>query len=117
MSDAQVLVAADAVWFATNSDRDPSEPQPVVRLPAVAADDATTVRATFLEIPQVPRRLGVILSRPVWCWGAGMGVNERGVAIGSSEVYSKRATDAPALLGGDGTTLRRYFLVVNRTTE
>jgi hypothetical protein len=72
-----------------------------VRLPAVAADDATTVRATFLEIPQVPRRLGVILSRPVWCWGAGMGVNERGVAIGSSEVYSKRATDAPALLGGD----------------
>jgi hypothetical protein len=33
MSDAQVLVAADAVWFATNSDRDPSEPQPVVRLP------------------------------------------------------------------------------------
>jgi secernin len=101
MSDTQVLVASDAVWFAMNSDRDPSEPQPVVRLPAVAADDAATLRATYLEIPQVPRRLGVILSRPVWCWGAGMGVNERGVAIGSSEVYSKRATDAPALLGGD----------------
>jgi secernin len=101
MSDTQVLVASDAVWFAMNSDRDPSEPQPVVRLPAVAADDAATLRATYLEIPQVPRRFGVILSRPVWCWGAGMGVNERGVAIGSSEVYSKRATDAPALLGGD----------------
>ena len=80
MSDVQVLVGPNAVWFGQNSDREPGEPQPVVRLPAVAADDAPTVRATYIELPQVPRRHGVILSRPVWCWGAEMGLNDRGVA-------------------------------------
>ncbi|MGH8441812.1 MAG: C69 family dipeptidase [Nevskiaceae bacterium] len=101
MCDAQVLVGPDAVWFAKNSDREPSEPQPVMRLPAVAADDAATMRATFIELPQVPRRHAAILSRPVWCWGAEMGVNQRGVAIGSNAIYSKRATRVPALLGMD----------------
>ena len=33
MSDAHVLIAPGAVWFAQNSDREPGEPQPVVRLP------------------------------------------------------------------------------------
>ena len=75
MSDAQVLIGPGAVWFAKNSDREPGEPHPVVRLPGVAADDAPTVRTTFLELPQAPRRHGVILSRPVWGWGAEMGIN------------------------------------------
>ena len=101
MSDTQVLIGPGAVWFAMNSDREPGEPQPVMRQPAVAADDAPTLRATFLELPQVPRRHGTILSRPVWCWGAEMGLNDRGVAIGASGVFSKRATRAPALLGMD----------------
>jgi secernin len=101
MCDTQVLLAADAIWFAKNSDREPSEPQPVVRLPAVAADDATTVRTTYLELPQVARRHGVILSRPVWCWGAEMGVNDRGVAIGANAVFTRRATLTPGLLGMD----------------
>ena len=100
MSDTQVLVGAGATWFAKNSDREPSEPQPVLRLPA-AADDAPTLRATYIELPQVPRRHGVILSKPVWCWGAEMGLNERGVVIGSSAVYTRRASCTPALLGAD----------------
>ncbi|MGQ0586270.1 MAG: C69 family dipeptidase [Gammaproteobacteria bacterium] len=101
MCDVQVLIGPDAVWFAKNSDREPGEPQPVMRLPAVVADDAATVRATYVELPQVPRRHGVILSRPVWCWGAEMGVNDKGVAIGNAAIFSRRATRAPALLGMD----------------
>lgn len=101
MCDTQVLLAADAIWFAKNSDREPSEPQPVVRLAAVAGDDSATVRTTYLELPQVPRRHGVILSRPVWCWGAEMGVNDRGVAIGANAVFTRRAMPAPGLLGMD----------------
>jgi len=101
MSDTQMLVGADAVWFAKNSDREPSEPQPVMRLGAVAADPAPSVRATYIELPQVARRHAVILSKPVWCWGAEMGVNERGVAIGSAAIFSRRATREPALLGVD----------------
>jgi hypothetical protein len=101
MSDTQVLVGAEATWFAKNSDREPSEPQPVMRLPAVAGDEAATVRATHIELPQVPRRHGLIVSRPVWCWGAEMGVNDRGVAIGSGAIHTRRATRTPALLGMD----------------
>lgn len=100
MSDTQVLVGSDATWFAQNSDREPSEPQPVLRLPA-ASDDAPVLRATYVELPQVPRRFGVILSKPVWCWGGEMGVNERGVVIGSSPVSTRSASLAPALLGVD----------------
>jgi secernin len=100
MSDVQVLIGADATWFAQNSDREPSEPQPVVRLPA-AADDAPTLRATYVELPQVPQRHAVILSKPVWCWGGEMGINAAGVVIGCTAVRTRRASGAPALLGVD----------------
>jgi secernin len=101
MCDTQVLIGPDAVWFAKNSDREPSEPQPVVRIDAVHGDAASTVRATWIELSQVPDRHAVILSRPVWCWGAEMGVNERGVAIGNEAIFSRRASRTPALLGMD----------------
>ena len=101
MCDTQVLVEGGAVWFAKNSDREPSEPQPVVRHPGVRGDPAPAVRTTYLEIPQVPDRHALLLSRPVWCWGAEMGVNERGVAIGNEAIFSRRKTATPALLGMD----------------
>lgn len=101
MCDTQVLISPQAVWFAKNSDREPSEPQPVVRLPGARDDPAPTLRATWLEIPQVPQRHAVILSKAVWCWGAEMGVNEHGVAIGNEAIFSRRATRTGALLGMD----------------
>jgi secernin len=101
MCDTQVLLAAGAVWFAKNSDREPSEPQPVIRLPAVSGDPDPWVRTTYLQIPQVPDRHAVILSKPVWCWGAEMGANDRGVAIGNEAIFSRRVSRQPALLGMD----------------
>lgn len=101
MCDTQVLIAGGAVWFAKNSDREPSEPQPVVRLPAVRGDATLTVRTTYLEIPQAADRHAVILSKPVWCWGAEMGVNSAGVVIGNEAIFSKLVSSAPALLGMD----------------
>jgi secernin len=101
MCDTQVLIGADAVWFAKNSDREPSEPQPVIRVAAARGDTAATVRTTYLEIPQAPDRHAVILSKPVWCWGAEMGVNDRGVAIGNEAIFSREASTVPALLGMD----------------
>jgi dipeptidase len=101
MCDTQVLIGADAIWFAKNSDREPSEPQPVVRIEPVRDDAAASVRATYIDVPQAPRRHGVILSKPVWCWGAEMGVNDQGVAIGNEAIFSRRATLEPALLGMD----------------
>jgi secernin len=99
--DTQVLIRDGAVWFAKNSDREPSEPQPVVRLPAVTGDRATRLRLTYIDIDQVPDRRAVILSKPVWCWGAEMGVNDAGVCIGNEAIFSRSVSSVPALLGMD----------------
>jgi len=101
MCDTQVLVTGEAVWFAKNSDREPTEPQPVVRRAAVRGDSAAYLRASHIEIAQVPDRLATLLSQPAWCWGAEMGVNEAGVAIGNEAIFSRRRTLEPGLLGMD----------------
>ncbi len=101
MCDTQVLLQPDAVWFAKNSDREPSEPQPVVRLPAVHGDAAPLLRCTYLEIPQVSDRHAVLLSKPSWIWGAEMGANDQGVVIGNEAVFTRGLERRPALLGMD----------------
>ncbi len=101
MCDTQVVLADGAVWFTKNSDREPSEPQPVVRYAAVDGDGSRTVRVSHIEVEQVASRHAVILSQPAWCWGAEMGVNDAGVVIGNEAIFSKRASLKPALLGMD----------------
>lgn len=101
MCDTQVVLADAAVWFTKNSDREPSEPQPVVRYAAVRGDSARTVRVSHIEVEQVADRHAVILSQPAWCWGAEMGVNDAAVAIGNEAIFSNRATLQPGLLGMD----------------
>lgn len=101
MCDTQVLVTGDGVWLAKNSDREPGEPQPVIRLPRVRNDPRPHLRATYVEIDQVPDRHALIVSKPGWIWGAEMGVNERGVAIGNEAVFTRRRSCEPALLGMD----------------
>ena len=77
-----------SVILAKNSDREPNEAHELVLVPA--ADQAAGVlRATHIEIPQVPRTHAVILAKPYWIWGAEMGVNEHGVAIGNEAVFTK----------------------------
>jgi len=101
MCDTQVQRGADAMWFAKNSDREPGEPQAVIRLPRVVGDPRPRLRATHIEIEQVPERHAVILSKPTWVWGAEIGVNERGVAIGNEAIFSRLRTRARGLLGMD----------------
>lgn len=102
MCDTLVLRADGCTWFAKNSDREPSEPQRLLRLPAVRGDTARQMRVTYLEIPQVADRHAVILSQPAWLWGAEMGVNEHGVAIGNEAVFTRLVDQTgEALLGMD----------------
>lgn len=101
MCDTQVLIADGAVWFAKNSDREPSEPQSVVRRAAVRGDATPRLHVSHIEIDQVPERRATILSQPAWCWGAEMGLNDAGVAIGNEAIFSRRATLQPGLLGMD----------------
>lgn len=114
MCDTLVIRRSDGLWFAKNSDREPGEPQLVVRLPAVHGDDASQVKLTHITIPQVADRLAVILSKPHWIWGAEMGINEAGVAIGNEAIFSRLRSQQPALLGMD---LVRLGLERGRTAE
>lgn len=90
------------VLFAKNSDRERDEAQFLELLPAARHAPGSTVRCTYIEIPQADRTHAVLLSRPFWIWGAEMGANEHGVVIGNEAVF---ATIPPgrtrALIGMD----------------
>jgi secernin len=125
MCDTQALIVDGAVWFAKNSDREPSEPQPVIRVPAVRGDRSPRVRVTYLEIDQVPDRHAVILSKPSWIWGAEMGANDVGVVIGNEAIFSRVVRRERAFLGMDlvrlglerGGSAREALEVVTRLLE
>lgn len=102
MSDMQVLLRGGVTWFAKNSDREPSEAQHVVRIPAVENDRSAMAECTLIQIPQTGRRHAVILSKPCWTWGAEMGVSDHGLAIGNAAVPGKLVEESgDGLLGGD----------------
>ncbi|PXB86377.1 peptidase family C69, partial [Pseudomonas aeruginosa] len=102
MCDTLILRHQGQTWFAKNSDREPAEPQRLLRLPAVRNDPEARLRTTYLDIPQTAQRHALVISQPSWIWGAEMGVNEHGVAIGNEAVFTKLTRQrGTALLGMD----------------
>jgi dipeptidase len=82
--------SADGVaLLAKNSDREPNEAHEVVLLPAMEHAPGSRVRCTYVEIDQARHTFAVALAKPFWIWGAEMGVNEHGVAIGNEAVFTK----------------------------
>ncbi len=92
--------ADGAMWFAKNSDREPGEAQLVEHLPA-RHHSASTLRCTYIEIPQTARTHEVVISRPFWMWGAEIGANEHGVAIGNEAVFTRLPYAKSGLTGMD----------------
>ena len=95
--------ADGAVLFGKNSDREPNEAQALEYYPAAAFPEGTQIQCTYIPIPQVRETHAVVLSRPFWMWGAEMGANEKGVAIGNEAVFTRmpmRKTN-DSLLGMD----------------
>ena len=94
--------ADGSVILGKNSDREPNEAQPIVYIPAHDHAPDAILRATYVTLPQVRRTRAVLLSKPYWIWGAEMGVNDAGVAIGNEAVFTKGKPEAePGLLGMD----------------
>jgi dipeptidase len=89
------------VILGKNSDRPPNEAQVLRRFPGAKHPSGSVVKCTYIEIPQASQTFEVILSCPFWMWGAEMGVNEHGVAIGNEAVWSKENYADTGLLGMD----------------
>ncbi len=102
MCDTIVWREKGRVLFGKNSDREAAEPQVVQYFPPVSDDKCEIVKATYIDVPQVRDRNAIIVSKPFWIWGAEMGVNDKGVAIGNEALFSKAAgRQATSLLGMD----------------
>ncbi|MDI7277595.1 MAG: C69 family dipeptidase, partial [Anaerolineae bacterium] len=106
MCDTVVAVgsatADGSVILAKNSDRAPNEAQRLVHLPRARHAAGSTVACTYVEVPQVPETYEVLLSQPFWLWGAEMGANECGVAIGNEAVFTREPYETgPGLTGMD----------------
>ena len=88
--------------FGKNSDRPPNEGQHIAYFPAAKYSAGSSLKCTYIEIPQVQKTHAVLLSKPFWMWGAEIGVNEHGLVIGNEAIFSKiPANKKPALLGMD----------------
>lgn len=73
------------------------------------------VQCTYIEIEQAAKTQAVILSKPVWMWGAEMGANGCGVVIGNEAVFTKlEDCEEKKLLGMD---LVRYFTNLDRSPD
>lgn len=95
--------ASGVMMMAKNSDREPNEAQNITFVPARDYPANSRVPCTYIEIPQVRHTFASLLSRPFWMFGAEMGVNEHGVAIGNEAVFTreKYIKKNSALLGMD----------------
>ncbi len=87
--------------LAKNSDREPNEPHIVRFYPAKNHAPNEQLHCTYITIPQAAHTHAVQLFKPDWIWGAEMGVNEHGVAIGNEAVFTKSSNPDKALTGMD----------------
>ena len=89
-----------SIIFGKNSDREANEAQSLEYHPPKSYSSNSKIKCTYINIPQVERINGIIISRPFWMWGAEMGVNEKGVVIGNEAVFTKMKVSKNNVLTG-----------------
>jgi secernin len=82
--------ADGSVLLAKSADTEVNEAEHVVRFPRRQYRDGAMVRVTHMNIPQAPLTYEIILGKSFWSWGAEIGCNEHGVAIGNEAAFSNQ---------------------------
>ncbi len=109
MCDTVVVVPESGpVWFAKNSDREPSEAQ------FLECHDGSAAGTAPEGLPDAFGDARLLLSRPAWMWGAEMGINEHGVAIGNEAVFTRLPVPKAGYTGMD---FQRVALTTCRTAD
>ncbi|MBS1544900.1 MAG: C69 family dipeptidase [Bacteroidetes bacterium] len=104
-----------SVLFAKNSDREPYEAQALLHVGRQSYSEPD-MACTYRRIPQVAETYECILSKPFQMWGAEMGVNEWGLAIGNEAVFTKVKFDKQQV-GLTGMDILRLALERCRTAD
>ena len=91
----------ETVIFGKNSDRLGNEAQLITYAQRMKHSKGEELKCTHISIPQVTETAAVLLSQPWWIWGAEIGANEYGVAIGNESVATKEPLNETGLLGMD----------------
>lgn len=87
--------------FAKNSDRQYDEPQ-VMMFVESKENKSKKLNTTYIEIEQVEYTHAILISKPIWMWGAEMGINDCGVCIGNEAINTKTFEDnEKSLIGMD----------------
>lgn len=107
--------ADGSVIFGKNSDREPNEAQALEYHPAGLHPGNEQQQCTYIQIPQAREKYAVVISRPFWMWGAEIGVNEKGLAIGNEAVWTKMPLEKKG--GLTGMDLLRLALERASTAE
>lgn len=107
--------ASGRTILAKNSDREPNEAQGILKVPRRRPSEAT-LQTTYIRIPQVALTHELILCKPFQMWGAEMGINEHGLAIGNEAVFTKVPFQKKQV-GLTGMDLVRLALERATTTE
>ncbi len=115
-----------SMFFGKNSDREPNEPHFIEKVSKKDHAFGSSVKCTYISIPQVTHTHSLLLCKPNWIWGAEMGINEFGVVIGNEAVFSKiSANKEPGLIGMDylrlglerGTSAKDALSVITNLLE
>ncbi len=85
--------ADQSVILAKSADCQINEAHALIHLPHQKHYPGEAVKTTYALIPQAPETYEVILSKSFWTYGAEIGINEYGLAIGNEAVFTTTQND------------------------
>jgi secernin len=90
--------ATGSVYLAKNADTEINEAQHVVAFPACDYREGAQVRLTHRLIPQARHTHAILLNKSWWTFGAEIGLNEHGLAVGNEAVWTNQHSKGEGII-------------------